>query len=260
MDNELMLQMNEQILITQGNVVFTEYEPLKAQALELAEHIQMVKVDEENIKKSKKLLAAVNNRVKELEDRRITIKKVMLQPYQQFEEQVKEIVGIVKAAEETVRQQVRDLEEQERFEKQILIEEMFCKRSLQYSFTDLFGFKDFIKPKHLNKTTSLNSIEKDLLDFFEKINRDLEVINRMPNAESILSHYVETKDLAAALGMEEQIQQRRREIEASQVMLEREEQVQTKFMFTVFDEKDAKLLRMFMEQNQINYSELKGEM
>ena len=64
---------------------------VKQQALQLAENLQSVEVNEDNLKQSKKLLAAVNRRKKELDDERIRIKKVMLEPYQEFEEQVKEI-------------------------------------------------------------------------------------------------------------------------------------------------------------------------
>ena len=52
------------------------------QAVIYQNQIKAVEVNEENIKESKKLLAAVNKRLKELEDKRISVKKMMLEPYQ----------------------------------------------------------------------------------------------------------------------------------------------------------------------------------
>lgn len=43
----------------------------------------------------------------------------MLEPYNEFEKQVKEIVSIVKTADEMVRQQVTQMEEEEREDKSL---------------------------------------------------------------------------------------------------------------------------------------------
>ncbi|OXS65128.1 hypothetical protein B1B04_25170, partial [Lysinibacillus sp. KCTC 33748] len=64
MSNELLKVNIEQIRVTPGVIQFQEYESLKQQALQLAEQIEQVEVSEENIQHSKKLLAAVNKRVK----------------------------------------------------------------------------------------------------------------------------------------------------------------------------------------------------
>ena len=127
MENELMNLDVEQISLQQGNINFPEYKRLKQQAQELAEWISNIEVSAENVKENKKLLAAVNKSVNELETRRKAIKNCMLEPYKLFEEQVKEIVGIVKDADEIVRQQVKALEEQERQEKKAKLCKKFIK-------------------------------------------------------------------------------------------------------------------------------------
>ena len=98
MQHDLMLNMQE-IQVKQGSVLFSDYEEIKEQAHKLAKHIEAFEVNESNLKESKKLLAAVNKKCKQLEDARIKIKKMMLEPYQDFENQVKEIVLIVKDAD-----------------------------------------------------------------------------------------------------------------------------------------------------------------
>jgi uncharacterized protein DUF1351 len=241
----------QSIVVNVGSVDFRQYENLKRQASDLAERIKSVEVDEENIKQSKKLLAAVNKRLKELEDHRIAVKKSMMEPYTIFEIQVKEIVSIVKEADEIVRQQVRDLEEMERDRKSDQIREIFDKRIKHYSFRDLFSFTDFLKPKHLNKTTSIEAVEKDVIEFLEKLTKDLKAIEAMPNAKQILSAYLSTKDLAEAISIMDQERIRQERIEASKAI--KVDKGANPFHFTVFHEKDMKLIKLFCEQNDINY-------
>lgn len=251
MENDLQLEM-QSVLVTQGTVVFKEFEELKAQALELAAEIEQVEVTDENIKESKRMLAAVNKRVKELEDRRIVIKKLMLEPYQTFENQVKEIVGIVKSADELVRVQVKELEEKERWEKHSILENLFSKRMVHYSFRDLFSFADFLQPSHLNKSMSIDAVEKEMIAFLEKLSRELKAIEVMSNATHVLSHYRTTKDLAAAMTLANEEEQRIKEA----VEFQKKKTIQPsscQWEITVFYEKDFKLLEMFMQQNDIEF-------
>lgn len=244
---ELVLQ---QIIVQQGSIVFSDFERIKLEAIELAEKINLVEVDDENIKQSKKMIAAVNNKIKELEARRITIKKAMLEPYNQFEAQVKEIVGIVKEAEDVVRQQVKQLEEMDRQQKQNELQQIFESRIRHYSFRNLFGFSDFLKPKHLNKTQSIEATEKEMVDFFKRLATDLKVIESLPNAEATLSAYIDTKDLAVAMTLIAQQEQRKRQIESSQALNRNKQQ---EFVFAVFNDKDAKLIQLLMQQEKIQF-------
>ena len=67
--NEIKLDV-DQIVITPGSIVFNEYKAIKNQAQKLADQIVKVEVNDENLKQSKKLLAAVNKRLTELEEKK----------------------------------------------------------------------------------------------------------------------------------------------------------------------------------------------
>ena len=131
MEKELAFN-RDKIIVRQGSIEFLEFDRLKEEAQNLAQHIKTVKVTEETAKQSKKLLAAVNNKIKDLEGQRISIKKNMLEPYEIFDNQIKEIVSIVKEADFVVREQIRALEEVEREEKRAQIEDIFDKRKDLY--------------------------------------------------------------------------------------------------------------------------------
>lgn len=251
MENEIMQLNMEAIEITQGSVRFPFYEDLKQQALDLAADMKTVEINEETIKDSKKLLAAVNKRCKELEDRRIKIKKLMLEPYDLFEAQVKEIVGIVKDADETLRKQVRELEEKERQIKRNELEFIFCKRKDLYTLGDLIKFEDFIQPKHLNKSQSIDATEKEMVEFLESTEKDVKVMQKLPDLHAHLEAYLKTYDLALAMTEVQSEKERRQKIEASQAITEASVITKT---FTVFDEKDFLLVEMYMKNNRIKFT------
>jgi DNA helicase HerA-like ATPase len=246
--NELSINIG-QIVVKPGTVLFNDFETVKGQALNLSEHISRVEVTEETVQLSKKMLAAVNNRIKEMEDRRISIKKEILEPYNTFEKQVKEIVNIVKEADGIVRNQVKSLEEKERDQKQEVIRGIFEKRMKQYDFSELFGFDSFISSKHLNKSTSINSVEMEMVQWLEKIETDLNVINSLPNAEKIMTEYLDTKDVGIAIRIVNEYEERMKKV-VNQVKPPVKES-KTTFTVTLFDEKDLLLVEMFMQQHNI---------
>lgn len=252
---DLMVFEENQIVVTQGFVEFKGFENLKQEALQLSEQIEKVEVTDENIQSSKKMLAAVNKRVKEMEDRRISIKKEMLAPYTEFEKQVKEIVSIVKTADGIVRKQVKDLEERERDEKRGKISEIFKKRISHYqSFHDIYSVDDFIKTQHLNKSVSMKSVETEMVEWLEKKDSDFKVILSLPNGNEVLSEYLDTKDLSVAINIVNDREERKKQLEQVAPVKKIVNEVGQSFIITLSDEKDFKLVEMFMQQNNIKFN------
>jgi len=246
----------KQIIVTQGLVKFTEYEKIKDQATALAEQIKTVEVNEDNIKESKKLLAAVNKRCKELEDERIRIKKLMLEPYQEFEGQVKEIVSIVKEADNEVRQQVKRLEEMDRMTKYNDLDEIFQKRLQHYkTLEDLILFDHFVEPRHLNKTTSLDSAENEMIVFLEKTRMDFEAIASMNYSSDILNAYMDSFNLAAAMQKVNQEWERKKAIENSNAIKKQPAENFIAYLVTVkvYTQKELKLLEMILQENEFEF-------
>jgi hypothetical protein len=252
--NELMLNL-QQIKVTKGSVEFPDYETIKQQAIKLADFIKTVEVNEDNLKESKKMLAAVNKRKKELEDERIRIKKMMLEPYQEFESQVKNIVAIVDDANEVVRQQVKQLEEFERQVKQDVLQDLFEKRKKMYTLSHLLQFEHFFQPKYLNKTISIEAVENEMIAFLEGTEKDMKVMQNLQDTISYIHAYLKSFDLATAISQVDEEKQRKEQIQALQG--KPKAAALRKFTFTVFNEKDKMLLEMFMQQNKIQF-EMKG--
>jgi hypothetical protein len=251
MENSLIFKP-EQIKVIQGSISFPEFANIKQQALQLAEDITTVEVTDENLKQSKKLLAAVNKRCKELDDERIRIKKVMLEPYTDFESQVKEIVGIVKEADAEVRQQVKHLEEMERQEKKDVLLDIFNQRKALYTLGDLISYDDFLQPRHLNKSISVEKVEEEMVEFLERTEKDVKVLQRMPDLKDHVAAYLQSYDLALAMTQVQGEKERKQKIEASKAAAKVKPDSFAK-TFTVFDEKDFLLVEMYMKNNKIKF-------
>ncbi|HDZ8766124.1 TPA: DUF1351 domain-containing protein [Staphylococcus aureus] len=247
--NELIKHHDFNIVTTQGSVVFEEYDELLSQAQNLAEHVKTVEVNEENIKEAKDLMAQMNKRVKSIEDTRKQVKKLLLEPYNSFESQVKTIKSVIDNAVSHIRNQERELVEQEREDKKQAIIEIFDKRIRHYDFEKVLGFSDFLKPQHLNKSYSMTKVEKDLVDWLEKSKRDLEVIYQSGDVDDLIIEYQNTQDLSMAFDIVNKRKERKKQIE--QV---KQQPKQNVHVFIVNNDKDARLTKLLLEQNNIEFT------
>lgn len=261
--NNLIIDRNsmsdKDILITTGSIEFNAYDKLKQQALDIRDKLSSIEVTEDNIKLSKRAIAQLNKDVKSIEDRRIAIKKRILEPYNVFEGQVKEIIGIVKDADNVVREQIRELEEIERDNKKAVIQSMYDNRIVHYSFSELVSFDRFFNEKMLNKTYSLNNIENELNTWLLGVDRDINVIKTFnEDKDDLLNEYLKTFNLAVSI---EIVNNRKQEKERLQKHLETtveeieviKEDSKKVFIYFIEDEKDAKIVELLMKENNIKY-------
>ena len=235
---------------------FADYEKLKEDALALSERIEQVEVTEENIKATKKMLARVNASVKDLNTERIRIKNEILEPYEVFAEQIKEIESIVKTADEKVRSQVREMEEKEREEKRKELEKLWNMRLEAYDLVPtIFTFDDWIEPQHLNKSISISKVEEAMVAFLEQSETDLEVLSRMEYAERYLTVYSTNRSLWTTISLVSQ------QIQAEEEARKRVEDVipkldpttEKQYMFIVTGTKDRLFVEILLKEHEIEF-------
>lgn len=235
-----------------GEIKFDGYEELLKQAEEIANYLGGIEVTPDNLKENKKILAKVNKSVKELNDRRIAIKKEINKPYDEFAEKIKEIEKVVKSADEVVRFQVRQLEEEEREEKREKLEDIWNKRIGQYEYAKLFKFDQFLEARHLNKTSTIKSVEEEMVDFLEKAERDIALLTEYENGKSLINSYLEVRDFATVIAMDKKEKEKLAEQEKVLSKVETVEK-QKVYLFTIRNEKDAKLAEMLLKDNKIEF-------
>lgn len=232
---------------------FPEYEKLKSEAEKLAEHISTVEVTEENIKVTKKMLARVNTSIKDLNTRRIAIKNEILEPYNAFAEQIKEIESIVRDADTVVRNQVREIEERERQDKKDELHRIWNLRIKHYDFAQMIEFDDWLEPKYLNKSESITQSENNMSDFLEKCERDLDVLSNMEDAGDFIYEYVRSKlfDVADAI---QRVNNKKLVLNAQNEVIQDVKQDEVKrYAFVVKGEKDRKLTETLLKEHEIEF-------
>lgn len=169
---------------------------------------------DETIKDAKSDRALLNKFKTALEDKRKEVKKQCLEPYNQFEKQIKELVAIIDEPVKLIGDQITEFEDREKAEKHEQIIELFNKAGFQ-SFVTLEQIYD---PKWLNKSVSLKSIEEELTNTVYRIGHDVTTINSLKEYSfEALEHYKKTLDLASAIAEGQRladIQKRKLEHEA----------------------------------------------
>ena len=267
--NDLMKRHDYDITTVQGEVIFSDYDNILAEAENLAEHVKQVHVNDENLKESKKLVSTMNKRVTEMNDRRKEVKNEILKPYASFEQQVKTIESVVRDAENHVRTQVRDLAEQERDSKRKEIADIFDMRIQHYDFESIMGFGDFIENKHLNKSYSVSKVEDDLVQWLETVRQDLQTIDKLsvgnePYKNDLIMEYQSTQNISKTIDNIEKVyeqkrriadQAKQRELQAKRDARKQEEQKDETEQYSItIDGKDKNCVIELLKRNDICYN------
>lgn len=248
---EYLTFKEDQLLVDVGKIEFYQYETLLNQALEVAEKVKSIEVTSENIKESKKIIASVNKAIKELNTRRITIKKEIMKPYDSFAKQIKDIENIVSEADEIVRNQIRNLEEAEREEKRKEIEDIWNKRINQYEYAKLTTFNDFIENKHLNKTYSMKKVEEDMVQTLEKYEKDIKLLSDMQDSKELINSYLDVKDVSTVLELKKEKENRIQE--QNNILKDQRLNVKKAYYIKINNSKDCKLATLLLKENGIEF-------
>lgn len=253
-----MNELSINAIIQQHPVIdFKDYGKLLQEATIIAEKLNEMEVNEDNVKEQKKLLAAVNKSVKALNDRRISIKKELLKPYQDFENQVKEIEKVVKDADERLRTQVRELEEVERIEKQKELHKLWDKKIQGLYNSGFYVFEDWLEQRHLNKSTSFSKCENEMDDFIEKVEKDLSFLSEQEGSNIAIKKYLECYDVTETLQYLNDLKKIEEIKEVFEEVEVIEEETDEVAVFEITGTVSIRLIEMLMNENKINYRRIK---
>ena len=268
--------------VTLPEAIEFNFAELKQEITERTEaYVGMVYTDDQ-IKSAKADVAMLRKFTKALSDERIRVKKEYLKPYDEFEAKVKELSGIVDKAIVNIDSQIKIFDQIKQDEKKANIEEMF-KDML---FPEWMTVEQIWNPKWLNASTSMASIESELLNQKNDIIRNCQTLATLPNySHEAVLFYQKTLDVSGALAkvtelaeieakkkkmLEEEAKKRETEnafipvpeqspvIEVERIQ---EETDSKNLMWVKFEallsEKTAGMLKDFFENNNIEFRPLK---
>lgn len=182
--------------VTLPEAIEFNFAELKQEITERTEaYVGMVYTDDQ-IKSAKADVAMLRKFTKALSDERIRVKKEYLKPYDEFEAKVKELSGIVDKAIVNIDSQIKIFDQIKQDEKKANIEEMF-KNML---FPEWMTVEQIWNPKWLNASTSMASIEAELLNQKNDIIRNCQTLATLPNySHEAVLFYQKTLDVSGAL-------------------------------------------------------------
>ena len=130
------------------------------------------------------------------EDERKRLKKVCMEPYNRFEQQVKEITALIDEPIQLIDSQLSEIEERRKQLKQKEIEDLFGT----IGFQDFITLERIMDPNWLNATVSLNKIEEQMKSLLFKVGTEVSTINSLPEFSfEALENYKKTLDLNMAI-------------------------------------------------------------
>lgn len=241
-----VIKITSDVEFTKGNIIFNNYEEMLKEVQYIADFVKMQHVDDESIKESKRLLAECRKVIDNIEDKRKEMKKIMLEPYENFEKKVKTMVEILKEADNFVRDQVKELENNEKEKRRDELIGIWKKRVELYEFDISLEFDDWIEFKYLNKSTTIKKCEESMVNWLEQRKADLETITTLNNSLEVKVEYSRNGyDLNRAIkDVNIRNEEKQRIIESSN---------EVTYIFIIKNEKDAKLAEILLKENNIEY-------
>jgi len=191
------------------------FEELKKEITEKAEMYGSLVYTDENIKEAKADRAKLNKFIKVLEDKRKDVKKMMLEPYTQFESQVKELVSIIGEANDNIASQVKVYTEKLREEKREKVKEIYDKAmSVEGAegIAEILTFDRVSKESFLNSSITFKSIVNEIEDLRDRVRHDLEVINADTGEYQfeMKQAYLKNLDMTEAISVKQQFEENAR--------------------------------------------------
>lgn len=149
-------------------------EQIKEAVVSITEQYRGLAYTEAQLQEAKADRAKLNAMKNDISARRIQVKNALLEPYNKFEAEVKEVVALIDKPIAMIDEQIVAYEERTKEEKRQTLENFFTES--KGSLPEQITFERIFNPKWLNKSSSLSSCKNDIKKLIEDISADLAAI------------------------------------------------------------------------------------
>lgn len=194
-------------------VIQFNFAELKEEITAKAELYKNMVYTEDTIKEAKADKATLNKFIKVLEDKRKDVKKQCLQPYEDFEKQIKELVAIVNEPVQLIDSQVKAYDEKRKAEKLEQIKAIWEESD----HPEWLSCNMIFDNRWLNVTFSLKQVQDAITERLTQINTELTTLNSLTEfAFEAVEVYKNTLDVNRAIAKGQRLAdiQRRKQEEA----------------------------------------------
>ncbi len=169
------LTTNLEILRVEKPIVSFNYEAIKADILRVIGEWKGFVIKEDDLAFTKDLLADLNKKKKAIDDFRKTTKKELSEPIATFEDQCKELVGIIDDVYTDIKEQYDAFEERRREYKLQEVKELIQFAREESGLPEKYQLQIEIKPEYLNKTMTIAKISKEIESDIEKLKAEWQI-------------------------------------------------------------------------------------
>lgn len=195
------------------------HEQLKTELAEKLMYYKNLVVTEDSIKSAKADKATLNKLRTALDDKRKEVKKDCLTPYEEFERNVKELIGMIDEPISTIDNQIKVFDEQTKAAKKKQINDFYLA-----NIGDLLPLLSIAKiwnDRWLNVSYKMTDIEKEITDTIFKVKNSINIIKAfgIDCEQQMLDTFLRTLDMGAAMSEKtrwEEQQKHLKEYEESQ--------------------------------------------
>ena len=169
---------------------------------------------EDTMKVAKDDRATLNKFKKVIEDRRKEVKKKCMEPYEQFEKEVKEITALIDKPIGMIDSQIKEYEEKQKAEKKSQIQAAYDESIGEFG-NDL-PFERVFDTRYLNATFSLSKAMSEVIEKIEKFKTDIATIDSLDSKHklNVRDVYVRTLDLSQAMAEDRRLRELEERLEA----------------------------------------------
>lgn len=177
------------------------YDELKAELVKKLEQYKGLVYTEDQIKEAKADRAKLNALATAIDDKRKQIKKQCLQPYEQFEAQIKDLLAVIKEPVALIDSQIKGYEEEKKQKKLEEVKALFERlKDAAGEELEFVGFEQIFEDKFLNASLSLKMVETVINNKFNAIKHDIKTIAELKEYSFEATEvYKETLSLNEAL-------------------------------------------------------------
>ena len=164
------------------------------------DQVKVAKTDRANLRK---LRTALN-------DEKKRVKSQIMAPYIVFEEQIKELMSILDKAIDNIDIQIKGYDEAKRNERLEKVKEIY--KECIGDLGRLIPFEKIFKDSWLNVSTSQKSIREEISSIYEKVDKELKLINADGShyVFEMKEEYLKNFDLTAAMAVKQRLEETER--------------------------------------------------
>lgn len=201
-------------------VIEFNYDDLQQWITEQVQNYQNLVYTDETIKNAKEDRAKLNKFRESIDAARKDVKKRYLEPYENFEAKVKDLLKLIEEPTKAIDTQVKAYEEKTKEAKRIEIESYYNANI--GDLATLLSFEKIFNSKWLNATVTMKSVETEIDNIIAKVKFDIATIKDLKSEWelTLLDTYLNTLDISTALREKTRLEERKAELEKQESKVE----------------------------------------